>query len=178
MSGKFHINPETGKAGTCTASVKPCKYGADTPHFKSPEDAQMNYELKMADQVFSTHTKSVSGPEFDISAELASSELESHQASVAEIYTISERFASDAESGSNLDGADAATLREASRRIDEIVATTNFTDVFASRRSLDRFESLQEEFNRQANETKDEAKSTALFRASESLADVLIKHEY
>lgn len=177
MSGKFHINPETGKAGTCTASVKPCKYGADTPHFASPEDAQLNYELKMADQVFATHTKTDLENVDSETENLANAAIESHQNHAAAIYTVTDRLVQDAESDKSGE-VHAPTLKEAAGLIDEAVESADFSTLASSRKSIDYIENVQSELNRRANEEQDPAKATALWRVSESVADVLIKLEY
>lgn len=180
MAVKFHINPETGKAGTCTASVKPCKYGESTPHFASATDAQKAFESSMVNQSITSHSKP-STPvkrDFDIDALLENAVVESHQKGVSEIYSISGQMAADAENPRKLDGADADTLRSAARRIDEVIESSDFSDFNSSRKSIDRIENMQAEMNREANETEDDAKATALFRASESVADVLIKLDY
>lgn len=44
---RFHINPETGEPGRCTAQIK-CPYGdLETDHYPSPEIARLSYEIKM-----------------------------------------------------------------------------------------------------------------------------------
>lgn len=43
MATKFHINPETGKPGRCTATKKGCKYavdGVEPQHYSSEKEAQ------------------------------------------------------------------------------------------------------------------------------------------
>jgi len=39
----YHINPETGRPNRCYAQVK-CRYGADSPHYASKEEARDAYE--------------------------------------------------------------------------------------------------------------------------------------
>lgn len=41
---KYHINPETGNAGTCTA-VKHCRFGESSAHYDSAEGARAAYEV-------------------------------------------------------------------------------------------------------------------------------------
>lgn len=44
---KFHINPETGDPGVCTAEVK-CPFGdLEADHYPSPEIARVTYEIRM-----------------------------------------------------------------------------------------------------------------------------------
>jgi len=42
---KFHINPETGEPGNCTASSGNCPFGGDEIHFTSKEAARAAYEM-------------------------------------------------------------------------------------------------------------------------------------
>lgn len=44
---KFHINPETGDPKICTATIRACKYGEESDHFASREDARKAYEQQM-----------------------------------------------------------------------------------------------------------------------------------
>ncbi len=46
---KFHINPETGEPGVCTA-LKQCRYGENAAHYESEEEARLGYES--AQEVF------------------------------------------------------------------------------------------------------------------------------
>lgn len=50
---KFHINPETGRAGQCTATIKDCRYavnGEIPEHYDSKEEAHVAYEKTMSDK--------------------------------------------------------------------------------------------------------------------------------
>ncbi len=40
----FHVNPETGNAGKCSASKGKCPFGGDNEHFTSAEGARAHYE--------------------------------------------------------------------------------------------------------------------------------------
>lgn len=40
---KFHINPETGNPGPCSAKVK-CRFGDDSEHYSSADEARTAYE--------------------------------------------------------------------------------------------------------------------------------------
>lgn len=44
---KYHINPETGNPGKCTAQVK-CRFGGDAAHYGSAEEARSAYEVTQA----------------------------------------------------------------------------------------------------------------------------------
>lgn len=45
---KYHINPETGKPGKCTATIQECKYKvSDSEHYSSIQEAETAYEHKM-----------------------------------------------------------------------------------------------------------------------------------
>lgn len=62
MKAKFHINPETGRPGECTASIKDCKYAKDgmlPEHYDSLDDALDAYEEANADKAVSTLKKTV-----------------------------------------------------------------------------------------------------------------------
>lgn len=45
---KFHINPETGNPGECTARAGRCPYGAEAPHYGSAEEARTAFEASMS----------------------------------------------------------------------------------------------------------------------------------
>lgn len=45
---KFHINPNTGHPGKCTAEEGNCPFGEDAPHFASASDARKSFESSMA----------------------------------------------------------------------------------------------------------------------------------
>lgn len=45
---KFHINPETGNPGQCSASKHQCPFGDANDHYDSPEAARAAYETMMA----------------------------------------------------------------------------------------------------------------------------------
>lgn len=51
---RYHINPETGKPGRCTATVRGCKYVTDSgempPHYGSKEDARKAYEQQASSE--------------------------------------------------------------------------------------------------------------------------------
>lgn len=52
---KFHINPETGKAGKCTATVQDCKYavnGTVPEHYENEEQAHKAFESIMKKATF------------------------------------------------------------------------------------------------------------------------------
>lgn len=54
---KFHINPETGNPGSCTAVFK-CPFGdMDADHYPTPEIARVAYEIKMKTQEFISLSK-------------------------------------------------------------------------------------------------------------------------
>lgn len=48
---KYHIK-DNGETGRCEASVGKCKYGENTPHFNSPEEARFAFESSMKDKNF------------------------------------------------------------------------------------------------------------------------------
>lgn len=52
MSAVFHINPETGRAGKCSAGQGNCPFGGSESHFTSAEGARQAFEKTMAGQEF------------------------------------------------------------------------------------------------------------------------------
>jgi len=54
---KFHINPETGNPGKCSAADGNCPYGSNAPHFSSAEDARSAYEAAQGGAFLSTAQK-------------------------------------------------------------------------------------------------------------------------
>lgn len=60
MSTLYHINPETGRPGECTASVRDCKYstnGETIEHYNSLDEAFEAYEKQMASKTVPTLKK-------------------------------------------------------------------------------------------------------------------------
>lgn len=51
MSTAFHINPETGNPGRCTAQPGNCKYG-ESVHYETEEIARLAFEESMKEDVF------------------------------------------------------------------------------------------------------------------------------
>jgi len=49
---KYHINPETGNPGVCTA-IKQCRYGETATHYDSEDAAREGYEASQETPVFS-----------------------------------------------------------------------------------------------------------------------------
>lgn len=48
----YHVNPDTGDSGVCTASVKPCKYGGEDGtenHFQSEAEALAARDVKLVE---------------------------------------------------------------------------------------------------------------------------------
>lgn len=43
---KFHINPETGEAGECSAQTGNCPFGSDEEHYTSKEAARAAFEAQ------------------------------------------------------------------------------------------------------------------------------------
>lgn len=166
---KFHINPETGKAGTCTASVKPCKYGAETPHFKSSAEAQSAYEESMNEQTITTHTRLT--PD---NAVIANAQM-----TVAKIDEFSEKLLKDSESKASKEHSSPA-LRAASKLIERAVSETNFSTAKNAERSLDRLETLRDELNHKAHELDsagEHFEATSFWRASEGLGDLIVNND-
>lgn len=56
---KYHINPETGRANKCEATVRDCAYAADgkTPeHYDSKDEAKAAYETSATNEFGATST--------------------------------------------------------------------------------------------------------------------------
>lgn len=45
---KFHVNPETGNAGACSATAGRCPFGGEAEHYSTAEDARKAYEKVMS----------------------------------------------------------------------------------------------------------------------------------
>lgn len=58
----FHVNPETGEPGKCSAKKGNCPFGADEPHFESKAEARLHYETTQSQLVFQNQAKWVEGP--------------------------------------------------------------------------------------------------------------------
>lgn len=46
---KYHINPDTGNPGECSAKLGKCPYGTEVHHYESKEAARVGYEKLMED---------------------------------------------------------------------------------------------------------------------------------
>lgn len=49
MANRYHVNPETGEAKPCTAEIQ-CRFGDDTPHFDTKEQAREHAERLLSQQ--------------------------------------------------------------------------------------------------------------------------------
>lgn len=47
---KYHINPETGNPNKCVAKPGNCRFGADTNHYGSKDEARAAYEFQMREK--------------------------------------------------------------------------------------------------------------------------------
>lgn len=50
MSGKFHLNPNTGNPSKCSAKSGNCPFAGDSEHFESVEQARKYFENENADK--------------------------------------------------------------------------------------------------------------------------------
>lgn len=101
---KYHINPETGRPNQCTAKVK-CRFGADTQHFDSKDEARAGYEKQMAGQAVSGSLKKTSNvpkqpvaqkPLFDSKVvAIANAEIEKLSNGAVSIHLASEYLGND-----------------------------------------------------------------------------------
>lgn len=60
MSTKFHVNPETGNPGPCSAKEGNCPFGSEEEHHSTREEAQSAYE-KSQGRSFSTVSSNGNG---------------------------------------------------------------------------------------------------------------------
>jgi len=51
---RYHVNPETGDAGKCSATKGNCPFGGESEHYTSAKAARAAYEDKQDSQVFAT----------------------------------------------------------------------------------------------------------------------------
>lgn len=57
MTDKFHINPDTGRAGACGAKIK-CKFKlSEDEHYSTKDEAKLAYSEKMKAHLFATQQK-------------------------------------------------------------------------------------------------------------------------
>jgi hypothetical protein len=170
---KFHINPETGKAGTCTASARPCKYGESTPHYTSAADAQTAYEQTMSDNTLSTHSRS--GGTMTLERP-ASARIEEIQTTVDKVYEFSGRLSQIAVRANDVRRVDFKTI---SKQIDEVIADSNLATVDSGEKTIDRLEDLKNELNRKGHDLDASGERTAAsiyWEASEGLADLIVEN--
>lgn len=191
---KFHINPETGKAGTCTASERPCKYGESTPHFKSAAEAQTAYEDAMSDVTISTHSRSSRKgglpPLAKPSLESAISEMENiktaQEARIKKVqdmtnmvYVFAGKLKSDSKAGRGKHSRNPEDLKQISRDIDAILDDSDFSTVRGSETALERLEEFKGDLSRKADHFDaegDASKSYTYYYASERLADLITEN--
>lgn len=57
MADKFHINPETGNPNKCVAKPGNCRFGSDTNHYGSKDEARQAYEERMSAQAVATQNR-------------------------------------------------------------------------------------------------------------------------
>lgn len=53
----YHIKPESGEPGRCSAKPGNCPYGKDAPHFDSAAQARLHYETQQASAIFNDVSK-------------------------------------------------------------------------------------------------------------------------
>lgn len=58
---KYHINPVTGEAGSCSATKGPCPFGGPDEHFDSLKAAGEAYEVVMAEHMFLSQQDTAAG---------------------------------------------------------------------------------------------------------------------
>ena len=172
---KFHINPETGQAGPCTASVQACRYGADAEHYGSEAEAAVAYENTMSAQTVATLSRNA------VPANLARTEddhIVNAQKTVADTYEFSAKLTQMAATGEGLQGANPNELRKAAQLIDDVIERGDFSTREAADKSIERLEDLQDDLNKRghrARENWDKGSANAYHLASEGLADIVLK---
>jgi hypothetical protein len=57
----FHVNPQTGEAGKCSAKQGKCPFGGMNVHFTTPEAARESFEKSMEGEQHKAVTKATSG---------------------------------------------------------------------------------------------------------------------
>lgn len=57
----FHLNPNTGEPGKCSASLKACPFGGESEHYESETAARRAFEASMDDKTFSKPSRRVMG---------------------------------------------------------------------------------------------------------------------
>jgi hypothetical protein len=172
---KFHINPDTGKAGTCTAYARPCLYGENTPHYASVADAQTAYEEMMSDNTLSTHSRG-GGTLTLVRPSLASVRIEAIQTTVDKVYEYSGRLAKIATRANDVRRVDFNLI---SKAIDAVIADSNLATVDSGEKTIDRLEDLKNELNRKGHDLDASGERTAAslyWEASESLADLIVEN--
>ncbi len=81
---RFHINPETGNPGSCSAREGNCPFGSDDEHYTSEVAARQAYEKQMDSESFSTFRDKNSVKSMKaIAQELIDTTLARHEALVA-----------------------------------------------------------------------------------------------
>lgn len=78
MTALYHINPETGRPGQCTASVQDCKYAVDgktLEHYNSLDDALDAYENQNKDKTIQSLQKPKKAEQTVIEAEIVDDTL-------------------------------------------------------------------------------------------------------
>jgi hypothetical protein len=176
---KFHINPETGKPGVCTASARPCLYGEDTPHFNTPDEARTVYEQAMSDVGIPT----LSRPRRNVGLpELPKTDIE-RISEVKEMtnkaYVFAGKLESDAKANRGKHARNPQDLRLIANEIDAIVDDCDFETVEGSERSLERLVEYKTELSRKADHFDaegDSSKSYTYWYASERLADLIVEN--
>lgn len=172
---KFHINPETGKAGTCTASARPCKYGETTPHYTSAADAQTAYEETMSDNTLSTLSRGGGTMTLERPT-LASVRIETIQTTVDKVYEYSGKLAKIATRANDVRKVD---FKNISKQIDDVIADSNLATVESGEKTLDRLEDLKNDLNRKGDDLDASGERTAAslyWEASEGLADLIVEN--
>jgi hypothetical protein len=175
---KFHINPETGKPGMCTASERPCLYGEDTPHFKSAVEARTTYEQVMSDVAIPAPARRISLPSLE-QTKLTAPRIAEVKDMTNKVSVFSGKLVSDAKANRGKHARNPEDLKQISREIDSIVDDEDFSTVEGSERTLEKLVEYKSELSRKADHFDaegDASKSYTYYYASERLADLITEN--
>lgn len=68
MAAKYHVNPQTGIPGPCTASAGRCPFGGENDHYSNPADAVRAYEDSFVSSVPQAAVKPIGNPAQELAA--------------------------------------------------------------------------------------------------------------
>lgn len=102
----YHINPETGRPGECTATIK-CKYSSDgrtVEHYESLDEALDAYENQNKDQTLPSLKKPEKLSEFSVQNDLFQAGLTVERSESGDAYLVEEETKDSTNSTLSIDG--------------------------------------------------------------------------